>query len=110
MAVGGEPQAIVELHAEDKKDAAHRHAVKQAAAHGARLALGRDHLDLVRYDIRVRVRVRFWVRANPIPNPNPNPLHTLVGHLPAASIAHWASHQKSITLGDMLSEARLKGE
>ena len=44
------------------------------------------------------------------PNPNPNPLHTLVGHLPAASIAHWASHQKSITLGDMLSEARLTGE
>ena len=26
VAVGGEPQAIVELHAEDKKDAAHRHA------------------------------------------------------------------------------------
>ena len=40
----------------------------------------------------------------------PSQLHTLVGHLPAASIAHWASHQKSITLGDMLSEARLTGE
>jgi len=32
----------------------------------------------------------------------PSQLHTLVGHLPDAPMAHWVSHQKSITLGDRL--------
>ena len=36
----------------------------------------------------------------------PSQLHTLVGHWPGASMAHWVSHQKSITLGDKLSKAR----
>ena len=38
----------------------------------------------------------------------PSQLHTFVGQWPGASMAHWASHQKSITLGDRLSKAGLR--
>mmetsp|Transcript_6004 Transcript_6004/g.11911 ORF Transcript_6004/g.11911 Transcript_6004/m.11911 type:complete len:219 (+) Transcript_6004:2079-2735(+) len=65
VAPRSQPQPIIQLHAKDRKDASHRHAIEQAAADRPWAALGGDGVDLGRVVlVELRLRVERLHGAN----------------------------------------------
>jgi len=94
VAVGGEPQSIVELHAEDDEDASHGHAVEHAAFDRAGLALGRYVLHLCRVvGVELRLSIEGGDGAYPqhdLPHDSPRTLvlRAVLLLLPLLALVH----------------------